>query len=146
MSKTKKEYLSEPINVELDWINDIRNRYIRSNMRQLDLSISITYTYFIYHDYTIAQLAKINETTERQVIIWILIAAYTLDGGEYRFGDGRKLLRNEMDMLLRRYPKAKETLPCHRCVWADLRTGRVLCFRDCKGFNCFLAKRKEGSV
>ena len=88
MSKTKKEYLSEPINVELDWINDIRNRYIRSNMRKLDLSISITYTYFIYHGYTIAQLAKINETTERQVIIWILIAAYTLDGGEYRFGEG----------------------------------------------------------
>lgn len=88
MSKTKKEYLSEPINVELDWINDIRNRYIRSNMRQLDLSISITYTYFIYHDYTVAQLARINETTERQVIIWILIAAYTLDGGEYRFGEG----------------------------------------------------------
>ena len=88
MSKTKKEYLSEPINVELDWINDIRNRYIRSNMRKLDLSISITYTYFIYHDYTVAQLAKINETTERQVIIWILIAAYTLDGGEYRFGEG----------------------------------------------------------
>ncbi|MBP3796755.1 MAG: hypothetical protein J6I46_03130 [Ruminococcus sp.] len=44
MSKTKKEYLSDPINIELDWINDIRNRYIRSNMRQLDLSISITYT------------------------------------------------------------------------------------------------------
>ena len=88
MSKTKKEYLSEPINVELDWINDIRNRYIRSNMRKLDLSISITYTYFIYHDYTVAPLAKINETTERQVIIWILIAAYTLDGGEYRFGAG----------------------------------------------------------
>ena len=88
MRKTKKEYLSEPINVELDWINDIRNRYIRSNMRKLDLSISITYTYFIYHNYTVAQLAKINETTERQVIIWILIAAYTLDGGEYRFGEG----------------------------------------------------------
>ena len=88
MSKTKKEYLSEPINVELDWINDIRNSYIRSNMRKLDLSISITYTYFIYHDYTVAQLAKINKTTERQVIVWILIAAYTLDGGEYRFGEG----------------------------------------------------------
>ena len=146
MSKTKKEYLSEPINVELDWINDIRNRYIRSRMRSLDLSISITYTYFVYHNYTIAQLAKINETTERQVIIWILIAAYTLDGGKHNFGDGRKLLENEMYMLLRRYPKAKETHPCHRCVWADLRTGRVLCFRDCKGFNCFLAKRKEDSV
>ncbi len=146
MRKTQKEYLSEPINIELDWINDIRDRDIRSRMRKLDLSISITYTYFIYHGYTIAQLAKINETTERQVIIWILIGAYTLIGEDYNFGDGRNLDESELDMLFERYPEAKNSPKCHRCVWADLRTGRVLCFRDCKGFNCFLAKRKEDSV
>ena len=111
MPKSKKEYLSEPINVELEWIKDIRNKDIRSRMKALDLSISITYTYFVYHDYSVTQLAKINGTTEHQIVIWILIGAYTLNG-----------------------------LPCHRCVWADLRTGRVICFRNCKGFNCFQSK------
>lgn len=140
MPKSKKEYLSEPINVELEWIKDIRNKDIRSRMKALDLSISITYTYFVYHDYSVTQLAKINGTTEHQIVIWILIGAYTLNGGKHDFGSGRRLQGNEWDILLRRYPEAEETLPCHRCVWADLRTGRVICFRNCKGFNCFQSK------
>ena len=146
MKKTKKEYLSEPIKVELDWINDIRDRNIRYRMRKLDLSISITYTYFVYHNYTIAQLAKINETTEQQVILWILIGAYTLVEGDHDFGDGRKLTESELYMLFERYPEAKDSPKCQCCVWADLRTGRVLCYRDCEDYKCFLAKRKEGSV
>ena len=140
MPKSKKEYLSEPINVELEWINDIRNKHIRSRLKALDLSIAITYTYFVYHDYTVAQLARINGTTEKQIIIWILIGAYIIDGGRHDFGDGRKLQDNEWDILLRRYPEAEEALPCTRCVWADLRTGRVICFRNCKGYNCFQSK------
>lgn len=140
MVKSKKEYLSEPINVELEWINDIRNKHIRSRLKALDLSIAITYTYFVYHDYTVAQLARINGTTEKQIIIWILIGAYIVDGGRHDFGDGRRLQDNEWDMLTRKYPKAKETLPCNRCVWADTRTGRVICFRNCKGYNCFQSK------
>ena len=140
MAKSKKEYLSEPINVELEWINDIRNKHIRSRLKALDLSIAITYTYFVYHDYTVTQLARINGTTEKQIIIWILIGAYIIDGGRHDFGDGRRLQDNEWDMLTRKYPKAKGTLPCLRCVWADTRTGRVICFRNCKGFNCFQSK------
>ena len=140
MAKSKKEYLSEPINVELEWIKDIKNKHIRSRLKALDLSIAITYTYFVYHDYTVAQLARINGTTEKQIIIWILIGAYIVDGGRHDFGDGRRLQDNEWDMLTRKYPKAKETLPCHRCVWADTRTGRVICFRRCKGYNCFQSR------
>lgn len=146
MRKTKKEYLSEPINVELDWINDIRDRNIRSRMRNLDLSISITYTYFIYHGYTIAQLAKINMTTEQQIIIWILICAYTLVEDDHDFGDGMNLDEFEEGFLFARFPEAKYAHKCHHCVWADLRTGRVLCYRDCENYNCFLPKRREGSV
>ena len=140
MAKSKKEYLSEPINVEFEWIKDIRNKHIRSRLKALDLSIAITYTYFVYHDYTVAQLARINGTTEKQIIIWILIGAYIVDGGRHDFGDGRRLHDNEWDMLTRKYPKAKKMLPCLSCVWADTRTGRVICFRNCKGFNCFQSK------
>ena len=140
MENIKKEYLSEPINDELAWIKEIRSKDIRFRMRSLDLSISITYTYFVYHDYSVTKLAKINGTTEHQVVIWILIGAYTLGGGKHDFGDGRKLQGNEWDILLRRYPEAEEALPCTRCVWADLRTGRVICFRNCKGYNCVQSK------
>ena len=140
MENIKKEYLSEPINDELAWIKEIRSKDIRSRMRSLDLSISITYTYFVYRDHSVTKLAKINGTTEHQVVIWILIGAYTLGGGKHDFGDGRKLQGNEWDILLRRYPEAEEALPCTRCVWADLRTGRVICFRNCKGYNCFQSK------
>ena len=51
----------------------------------------------MYHDYSVTKLAKINGTTEHQVVIWILIGAYTLGGGKHDFGDGRKLQGNEWD-------------------------------------------------
>ena len=139
-SKKKKVFLSEPINKELKWIDEIEDRYIRDRLRNLENQISLTYTYFIYHDYTVKELAKIFEVTEQQVIIWILIGAYTLDGGDFNFGMGINLGESVKDILMRRYPEDKETIPCHRCVWADTRTGQVICFRNCRRFNCFQSK------
>ena len=95
---------------------------------------------YVGPEYIVATDERFNGTTEKQIIIWILIGVYTLGGGKHDFGDGRKLHDNEWDMLTRKYPKAKETLPCLRCVWADTRTGRVICFRNCRGYNCFQSK------
>ena len=41
--------------------------------------------------------SSIWSVTEHQVVIWILIGAYTLGGGKHDFGDGRKLQGNEWD-------------------------------------------------
>ena len=51
--KKKKVFLSEPINKELKWIDEIEDRYIRDRLRNLENQISLTYTYFTYHDYTV---------------------------------------------------------------------------------------------
>ena len=137
MANEKKQYLSESIDTELEWIKDISDRTTRSRFRALDLEIIITYTYFVYHYYSVEQLARINDTSEQQIITWILIAAYIINGGSDDLGTGHELVDFQRRMLLHTYPKAKGTLPCHRCVWADTRTGRVICFRRCKNFNCF---------
>ena len=136
----KKEFLSEPIWKELRWIKDIQDKETRQRLRDLDHSISLTYTYFVYHDYTVKELAKIFNVKERQIVFWILMGAYIVDGGMDYFGDGTGVGKYQWIKLMGRYPKDKETLPCHRCVWADTRTGRVICFRNCKGFNCFQSK------
>lgn len=140
MLRKQKEYLSDPISTELEWINDIRNKDIRLRLKALDLSVSITYTYYIYHNYTVKQLAMINSTTNRQVIVWIMICAYIVDGGKHDFGNGRRLQKKELDLLIKRYPKVQTVLPSCRCVWADTRTGRVICFRQCKGYSLFKSK------
>ena len=53
MANEKKQYLSESIDTELEWIKDVSDRTTRSRLRALDLEILITYTYFVYHNYSV---------------------------------------------------------------------------------------------
>lgn len=142
-NENKKAYLSQMVKKNLEWIKDIHDRDIRFMLDALDQSISLTYTYFVYHDYTVKELAKLNNTSNKQIITWILIVAYIVGGGKYDFGTGNGLYKKEWNMLMRKYPKAKQTLPCCKCIWADTRTGRVICFRNCRGYNNYKSKQEE---
>ncbi len=136
----KKKQLSKNIKQELDWINDIKDRDIRFRLKALDHAISLTYTYYIYHGYTLEELAKINRATEYRVKTWILIVAYIISGGMYDFGLGKTLNKDERDLLKQKYPSVNDAPICKNCIWADSRTGHIICFRKCKEYNKFQSR------
>lgn len=35
---------------------------------------------------------------------------------------------------------AEKPSPCRNCVWADVRSGKILCTRDCTEMRCFSHK------
>ena len=84
--KTKKKYMSDDIETELEWVNDLPwQKKIWYN--KLNIRIRIAYTYYIYHNYSISELAKINRISEKTIVEWILTAAYIIDGKYIKLDD-----------------------------------------------------------
>ncbi|MCR5480914.1 MAG: hypothetical protein K6F27_13780 [Ruminococcus sp.] len=128
--KTKKKYMSDDIETELEWVNDLPwQKKIWYN--KLNIRIRIAYTYYIYHNYSISELAKINRISEKTIVEWILTAAYIIDGKYIKLDDFGFIEPRFMTNIIKRFPEVKNTPKCRDCVWADLKTGHRLCFRDC---------------
>ena len=132
----KKVYLSDPIKTELQWVNDLpwtkRIWYCK-----LNLKIQVVYTYYIYHNYTVAELAQLNDVSEEMLVDWLLMAAYVVDGKYVRLDGEGFVEKMYMRNVYERFPKAEQCPKCKECVWADMRTNHRLCFRYCKHDSCF---------
>ena len=136
----KKPYLSDPISKELAWVNDFNDPYKSMLFCRLNLKVSITYTYYIYHNYTIPELAEAAKTSEEKVIEWILTAAYIVAGGHLWLDKEGFPEYNYLNQIYTRFPEAEKRPGCKYCVWSDIKTGHVICFQDCKRGKCFQQK------
>ena len=132
----KKEYLSDPIEIELEWVNDLPWQK-RIWFNKLNPRIAVAYTYYIYHGYSIGELACLNLVPTSMMIEWILTAAYVVDGKYVKFDDNGFVLPGFWTNIYKRFPNADKTVKCKDCVWADLKTGYRICFRNCDHGDCY---------
>ena len=138
----KKEYLSDPIETELEWVNDLPwQKKIWFN--KLNLKIRIAYTYYIYHNYSIAELAEVSRVSEKTMTKWILTAAYVIDGKYVKLDDWGFIEPKFMTNIYKRFPETVGCPKCKDCVWADMKTGHRICFRDCDHYDHFQRRCSE---
>ena len=138
----KKKYLSDPIGTELEWVNDLPWQK-RIWFNKLNARIAVAYTYYIYHDYSIGELACLNLVPTSTMIEWILTAAYVIDGKYVKFDDNGFVITGFRTNICKRFPKTDKVTKCRDCVWADMKTGHRICFRDCDHYDHFQRRCSE---
>lgn len=141
-TREKKKYLSDPIEKELAWVNDLPCEK-RTWFCKLNEVIRVAYTYYLYHNYSIDELAELNGAYRTEVIEWILTAAYVIDGKYIRLTNDGFLVSDFRYNVNKRFPLKNKVPKCKDCVWAELKTGHRICFRDCDHYNCFQRRKSR---
>ena len=127
----------------------IRRSYLKrikkclSAFNKLNVKIRIAYTYYIYHNYSIAELAEVSHVSEKTMTKWILTAAYVIDGKYVKLDDWGFIEPKFMTNIYKRFPEAVGCPKCKDCVWADMKTGHRICFRDCDHYDHFQRRCSE---
>ena len=140
--KHNKEFLSDPINTELSWIHDLQDSSTRALLRHMNYNITLAYTYYIYHDYSAQELAIVLKTKEEKIIEWILTAAYVIKGYTVRLTNEGFAERQFISQIYDEFPVIAANSRCRKCVWADIKTGHLLCFRDCEKHKMFTERTR----